>query len=493
MALAADPVTAVFVVLAALTVVGCAVGFPKQFFVACLIAKPIIDLGWGVSLLEVPHVGGTGPTGEQILNPQGVVALLLTGSAASVCFRRLPRVPVPWPVLLLAGSAAMTCVLNPTLPAALQVVRLASGVAVFFLAYFTIRGIHAWTSILRSAVLVMIVPLFIGILQFLGRAPYYYWDYLNGSLVGRVSAGYPHPLGFLYFLNVLFLGAAYLWTDSSSRLWKAALGLFWALAAFCIALSWHRTAWVVFGLQLGTWLLLRRRYLQAGIALAAVSGLCLLFRSELLVFYSSLVGVLSGRSSLGSPDFLRGRGAHWSLFIQTFVEAHPAKMIFGHGISAAAGYVFSAGFWVSSEPHNDFLRMLVAHGLVGLLAYLAFLLKALARASWLARHGDQRIARFGALWMVSLIGSLVFSLTTEPSRYPSGMLLVFALSGVGFRVAHRGLTLALGGAEPSTPILVRRSAALNTGAWPGSKCPVRAGGDEWRPRAVRRAGQPRGR
>jgi O-antigen ligase len=121
---------------------------------------------------------------------------------------------------------------------------------------------------------------------------------------------------------------------------------------------------------------------------------------------------------------------NWYLFLHSLFSSHPLFWLFGSGGSVAEGFVHRFGYWSSNEPHNDFIRILQAYGLIGLGLYLAILFSFLWKSLRLRRMRDRFLSHLGNLMIVVLTSIVLLSVTTEPMRYPTGVWYLFALGSV---------------------------------------------------------------
>jgi len=261
--------------------------------------------------------------------------------------------------------------------------------------------------------------------------PFEYWDWIEGQAIGRVSGTYQHPLGLIYFLVYAIPLALYLLTKPSRSLrYRLLLWLFIGLSLVALVFTYHRTALVTIGLGIWFWMVLTRQYGRA--MLLAILGGVLAFwlRDRVQLLYTNIVDIIQGKVVFSSGEFLRGRGMNWYLFLHSLFSSHPLFWLFGRGGSVAEGFVPHFGYWSSNEPHNDFIRILHAYGLIGLGLYLAILFSFLWKSLRLRRMRDRFLPHLGNLMIVVLTSIVLLSVTTEPMRYPTGVWYLFALGSV---------------------------------------------------------------
>jgi len=387
-----------------------------------LISKPLIDLTWRWRSIEIAEQG------VNIQTLVSVFVILLTGLA--LILRRRQVVLWRWIVLFLV-SAAISVVLTPTSWGINELIRLYAGIAFAFTAGIALSTEEVFDRFAKYFVLMVSVPVGLSFLQKAQILPFEYWDWIEGQAIGRVSGTYQHPLGLIYFLVYAIPLALYLLTKPSRSLrYRLLLWLFIGLSLVALVFTYHRTVLVAIGLEIWFWMVLTRQYGRA--MLLAILGGVLAFwlRDRVQLLYTNIVDIIQGKVVFSSGEFLRGRGMNWYLFLHSLFSSHPLFWLFGRGGSVAEGFVPHFGYWSSNEPHNDFIRILHAYGLIGLGLYLAILFSFFWKSMRLRRMRDRFSHYLGNLMIVVLTSIVLLSTTTEPMRYPTGVWYLFALGSV---------------------------------------------------------------
>jgi len=387
-----------------------------------LISKPLIDLTWRWRFIEIA---------EQGVNIQTLVSIfviLLTGLA--LILRRRQVVLWRW-IVLFPVSAAISVVLTPTSWGINELIRLYAGIAFAFTAGIALSTEEVFDRFAKYFVLMVSVPAGLSFLQKAQILPFEYWDWIEDQAIGRVSGTYQHPLGLIYFLAYAIPLALYLLTKPSRSLrYRLLLWLFIGLSLMALVFTYHRTALVTIGLQIWLWMVLTKKYGRAILLIVLGGVLVFWLRDWVQLLYTNIVDIIQGKVVFSSGEFLRGRGMNWYLFLHSLFSSHPLFWLFGRGGSVAEGFVPHFGYWSSNEPHNDFIRILHAYGLIGVGLYLAILFSFLWKSLRLRRMRDRFLPHLGNLMIVVLTGIVLLSTTTEPMRYPTGVWYLFALGSV---------------------------------------------------------------
>jgi O-antigen ligase len=387
-----------------------------------LTSKPIIDLTWRWEFVRVFN---------QRVNPQAIVAVLVVvlNSLAAVFGRRKPRYSAL--VMALLGLATFSVLLSPTSWGINELIRLFSGASFFFTAGFVLRDKKKFDRFAMVLLATVCVPLILSLFQAAGVLPYEYWDWLDGLETGRVSGTYQHPLELVFFLVYTVPLALYRWEQaekgSGERIFLVA---FFLLAACVLGFTLHRAGWIAIAAELVIWFGSKRQLKKILFGWLALVVLAVLFTGWLSVFFEPVTEIVTGEADFATGNIMRGRGLIWISFLNSYANGGPVRWIVGRGDSVAQVSLPGIVDYAENEPHNDFLRMLHAYGLAGLLLYLGLLVVFLREGLRLRGSGVPFQNRAGGILVASVAGIVVLSLTTEPMRYPTGIWYLFVLASV---------------------------------------------------------------
>jgi O-antigen ligase len=393
------------------------------FFLAL---KPLIDLTWRWSFFRFS---------EQGVNTQAVVGLAvlsLNGVAVlkNASWRRLPR-----RVLLMLAFASLSVVVSPSSWAFNELVRLLAGTTFFYTAGPLLAEPRQFDHFAKVFLWAMAVPVLLSYFQWAGLLPYDYWDWLDGQSVGRASGTYPTPLSMSFFLYYAFPIALSMAGGKSQSAWaKGGAVVFLLLASGALAFGNHRTAYIIVALQIFTWLAmtLGRKAVVAFLAVLLLAAV--LSFGWLQTLYAPVGTALSGEDDIENGQLFRGRGFQWLLFLNSYASSGPLHWVMGNGASIIAGYDPEDTDVDSVEPHNDYIRILHAYGIVGLLLYLSTLVLFFKRALRLLRSTEEFPRRLARIMLLALIAIVIQSLMMEPMRFPTGVWYLFAIGAAMFCV-----------------------------------------------------------
>jgi O-antigen ligase len=93
-------------------------------------------------------------------------------------------------------------------------------------------------------------------------------------------------------------------------------------------------------------------------------------------------------SMYGRSDFSGiWRVSHWRTCVDVIADANIVQLLCGHGIA-------SSTLLLNNVPHNDYLRVLMEQGIIGLTLYTAFFLTVFRRIDWRHRYCIVAIALY---------------------------------------------------------------------------------------------------
>jgi hypothetical protein len=255
-------------------------------------------------------------------------------------------------------------------------------------------------------------------LQVAGVLPYSFYFELPGQKIGRASGGYFHPMS----LGRLLMFAVFLIYVLGDRL-RLRAAVRYALIALFVAtgvVSLHRFTIVCLAVivvafearRLRGWrtgVARRRLPLAVGATVAVVAAVAGALSSATVRNKARVTLTEVGSLDVRSDTFMHGRGAIWNDVAEILHRSALDVWLFGFGYEP----------W---DMHNDWLRVLVIWGVLGVGLTLAVLVG-------LYRLVRTRIGSAGRLPLAVLFATLVlFGLTQKPLAYPYFLwLFVFGL------------------------------------------------------------------
>ena len=337
----------------------------RGFVFSLLAFKPLVDLSWVGPSVEI-----AGSTRE--LNLQGAVAIVSAlYLTVHVAFRERPKLTPP--VCWLAAFGVVACIsllLGTHNGDALRgFARVGSAFPFLVVGHYVFAGPDSTRRFVVAFLGSLTVPYVLGFLQLLGLLTWGPTTYIGAHEYRRVTGGYIHPLAFYKVLFVTIPLILLVWPTARRARLKAFLALELALSCIFTAVAILRMALATAASQCLMWLGSKRRYVAA-------TGFAVLLGAVVLSggFGRSLVQDQIDR--LQSPgEGLNYRAGLWMGYLDYYLAGSPLQQTVGFGY-----YVDAVGFQsryytaggAPDDTHNDFLRVLVENGALGLICYLGF-------------------------------------------------------------------------------------------------------------------------
>lgn len=110
------------------------------------------------------------------------------------------------------------------------------------------------------------------------------------------------------------------------------------------------------------------------------------------------------------------RIAHWRKGLDVVADANVFQLVFGHGVG-------SSSLLLDKLPHNDYLRILIEQGVLGLALSLAFFAVVFARIDWRYRHCIVAVALYciceNNMDNLLFMSLFTFFLASAQNRFPA--------------------------------------------------------------------------
>jgi len=398
---------------------------PRALILTIFVAKPVIDMLW------FAHVDLFGLS----VNAQSLLSVVTLVMAIVLIATR----PVPLPPRIFAPMMALVALngwalaITPDLAYGVEYfVRIFCGMPLVFIVPAIIERLPPPHKLLQLYLGVISFVCLTVLLQPLGILPYSSF----GGGFARATGFYYHPWEVARYMIVAvpFLLAM---MDESRRVrmvecWPYAVLFFVTLGV--VFFTYLKAAWIVVFIQIVIWLFLTGRRPAAAVTLIAAM---LIVAFPLREFFMS---TFSDLWHLGDPitrgQALSGRVYIWSEYWRGLQQVGLRELLFGQG------YMPSGMAESGHTPHDDFLRILVMNGVVGLVAYVTLIIVALASLA----QAVKRLAKLrGIEWRIgiaaqcTLIAYILMGATADPSAQPSMTLYLWLLVGLVLGYARVGV------------------------------------------------------
>jgi O-antigen ligase len=239
-----------------------------------------------------------------------------------------------------------------------------------------------------------LIPLALGWYQRFTGGGYFFLGFVGTEFAFRPQGTFAHPAGLGTYLIVLLTLAIGLYFTAVSTPAKAVL-LAWAgVAAGCLVLTLARTQWlgmVVAAMVIG--LLKQRRLALLALLVAAI----LLATVPLL------------RERLSASDSVTWRVELWQAGVSL---AWPPTLL-GRGLATSNWYVNQLLPTMDVPPHNDYLKVAIEMGVLGVLTFGLWIVS-LVRHAWRAyRRASTPAIAWRALGLLAIVIAIVVMSLTD--------------------------------------------------------------------------------
>jgi O-antigen ligase len=267
--------------------------------------------------------------------------------------------------------------------------------------------------LLRVIVLSTIIPLSFGFYQLLTNSG-------NQRTLGfnRINGTFIHPNPYAFYLVVMLLVCVPLLLESKKKWERPLYGTLMLLMSISLVFTYARAAWL--SLILGIVILAVVRYRKLFLVTPLVVVILPILVPSIIDRFQEALGFSQGKGSM----FFRVE--LWSYLLPYFYD----NPILGAGLGGFTNYV-EKGLGFVYMAHNDYLRVLIDTGIVGLIGYLAIWL-GLARESIRAYLNLQdEIFKVMGLIVLAIVGAyLAMSATDNMFRFSLIQSYIWCLGGI---------------------------------------------------------------
>jgi O-antigen ligase len=382
------------------------------------LAKPFIDMLWFAGW----SAGGMSVNAQSVLSTVVIVASVMFLIVHRPQLRTRLALPMFFVVLTNLWALATT----PGKPGAVEFfIRIVCGFPLVFVVMATADRLPSPRTLLKCFFAVMTVVCITVMLQPLGVLPYTSFD---DPGIGRATGFYFHPWDVARYMVVfvpLLLAAM---DDHRREKFSLGAAVYWLILALALAttfVTYLKAAWIAVFFQILLWLFLTKRRASAlFLLLVAIVLIAFPLRQGFTSVFSDLWKL---KESATRGQALSGRVFVWSEYWKGLRSTGLRGIFLGQGFSPP-------GLGATNRAaHDDYLRILVMNGVVGLMAYVALIVAALRSLSKAVR---QLAAKGGLEWRIGvavqclLAAYLLMGITADPSSYPSLTLYIWLLVGL---------------------------------------------------------------
>lgn len=281
------------------------------------------------------------------------------------------------------------------------IIKFASFFIIYLLAVAVLNSKKQIIRLIHFIFFSAIMPCLVGFFQLITRKGDYSHEFPN-----RIFSTFSHPNTYAFYLVMLLpmALAVYLHHKEFSKA-KILLGIYCLVLGFSMIITYTRGAWIGFLFAL---IIIGFRYKKIFIILPFILVLILFLFPEISNRLQDLFDPLDR-----STSSFAGRLIIWKETVHLFLN-HP---FIGHGIGSFPIYAEEI-LKKEQYAHNDYLRVAIETGIIGLFAYLLLLFNILRNAIITCRKLYDRYIKTLALGLISItIAFIVISLSDNIVDY----------------------------------------------------------------------------
>ena len=430
-----SPLLAAIALFVPITVFGLLATKVEPFLLFIFATRSVIDNFWNISLFSL------GSKNINLLMIWGVLipclaVLLLLRNRINIVNHSIAR-----PMLLSVFVNLLAVIISPfKLEAIGYFFRVVGGYPIFFLAAACSINREKIDKFIKIALFACLLTSIFAIYQRLGGISYYQTT-MGGALYR--TAGFYHDVGTISLYMMLSIPiVVFLYYNSHSISKRIIYISFMAILLFTLFLAYHRAGWIIVVIQLGLWSIISRRFLLMGICITVLATFILMFLGQHITsflsgFFAPLTIMFYSR---GIPDSaLSGRMGAWRVLVQYFVGSSLVTYLFGTGLSTTYSITeLYRPMGPAMNAHNDYIRILVENGIVGIVVHI-WLLWTLGKSALTVylKSKDLYSRSLAQLFILLLVVFILTSITLRPSQYPSFNWYIFGFAGIVSHIQTR--------------------------------------------------------
>lgn len=401
----------------------CFLKWPRYTLLAAILVKPAMDVFWWVGMgIEPWTLVSMTDRPDEVMNPSkfhGMLIFLL--SIAIFCIR--PNLRQTWKkvMFLFVLGTVFAFAANSDPRGLRDLMRVISAVMVLILADDLFDSYREFRIFCSIYLILMLIPYTVGTLQIAGVIPASYQTFIDEEPVARITSGYYHPIdSFKYLYFSIFFAMFFLTSERDSALMK---GLLLVHVGYALVLMWasiYRTGFVILLIATMLYFVLNRKWgITAFLGILLTLGV-VFFTEQIWNLFSDLYEkvYLQGKYE----DIFHKRGAIWMDHLAHFSQQSYFNKLFGAGLYTDLSDVRYYNFLsrTHNDPHNDYLRLLVEQGIVGLTLWItAIFLLTKELIVIQMRHASAHMRSLSTMPILAILAMLILSITSQATENTS--------------------------------------------------------------------------
>lgn len=317
-----------------------------------IILRPTLDIFTNQSVISI---------GQYSLNIASVLAILVIGFSFAVAFyhfRKLSSLPLKIPLLVFICLTFTSIFFSQSAYLSLaEWLRILSIFSLYLLGFILIKNKADFKKLIFVVIGSAFIPAIVAFYQFFTGTGI---TIISENISNRIFGTFAHPNLLAYYIALILILLVFLILNRQKyQLKNSLLYSFFALNGVLLLLTYTRGAWLFFLVALATVGIVKYKKFLLGALLA------------LFIFYLVIPPLNTRVNSLFKYDpfdSIQWRIELWKDGIKYSKE----HIIAGHGLGTASKIILDrrGESFGSPDPHNDYLKILLENGIIGIVSYL---------------------------------------------------------------------------------------------------------------------------
>jgi putative inorganic carbon (hco3(-)) transporter len=268
------------------------------------------------------------------------------------------------PLYLMLYFSIMSFFFTPSFSLSIgHLLKILTALAFYALIFNAIRDIHDRDRILWAYLLCAIVPMIFGFYQYItGTGHAWAGQFYSGK---RIDSFLGEWNAYGEFLCICICATLMLLIGQQSRNIRILILTVLSFLVLSLILSLNRGSWISLLIGFVVASAVYHSRIKTGLVIAGIIVVFALFGGVIYERFAELHQL----SQYGNPqDTLQGRMKGWGILIPFALE----RPFFGHGLGTSI-ITIKQRMNIAFAPHNDYLRLSVEIGIIGMLFYVFFL------------------------------------------------------------------------------------------------------------------------
>lgn len=405
-------------------------------FIIFIFIKPLNGLLFLVLLrptLDIFTNNALFSSGEYSLNIASLLAIgivLLSLLMIIINFKELKNIPLKFPWIIFILILFISIFYSASLIISLaEWIRILSIFFLYILSFILIKNKTDFKKLIYTVILSSIIPGIIAFYQFFTQTG---MTIIDEDITNRIFGTFAHPNLFAYYLTLPIVLIIFLILNKEKYQIKNLT--FYILFIFLfslLTLTYTRGAWVVFLIVIFTLGIVQYKKFLLG----AIIGLILLY-----LLFPPLNARVNNLFKYNPYSSIQWRINLWKDSLKYSQE----KIMAGYGVGTSSKIILEKrGIkFGSSDPHNDYLKILIENGILGIITYLFVILSLLLNLTWGYLKSNNIFNKNFFLLMISISLALYFmSFADNVLRNTALQWTFWILLGALFSIHQKSLLI----------------------------------------------------